>query len=168
MLQSNCSVHSIFNTSHKSFCLYIFSSQKATMVKILQHLKTAKHLKTEKRRTVLRLLNIYCILEISRSQDKTITHFHIHIFHSLALTFISWQWISITVSCLLKRQSTDWEMGENDNLTVSPAAGLSNFESIREATNPYEYAFIVTVKLHLYVGRTDKQFSAFCSRRTLF
>lgn len=42
MLQFKCSVHSIFNTSHKSFCLSIFSSQKDTIVKILLHLKMGK------------------------------------------------------------------------------------------------------------------------------
>lgn len=39
-----------------------------------------------------------------------------HIFHSLALTVISWQWSSKTVSLLLKRQSTDWQMWGNDNI----------------------------------------------------
>jgi len=50
---------------------------------------------------------------------------------------------------------------------VAPAAGLSNFESISEVTNPYESPFTVTVKLCLYAARTEEQFSAFSAQEEL-
>lgn len=85
------------------------------------------------------------------------------IFHSLALTVISWQWSSKTVSSLLKRQSTDWQMGGNDNIQWLPLLG---YHILKAPVNqpiimsllpwlPWNYAFML-----------EGQFSVFYSRKT--